>query len=450
MLTLRGTLKIVNGVCQLDDGTTLARLGEPDPLTSATAFLMALGFRDGDSIRVTGIQGNVGTMPVFYMASAEKTRIVGDAINIAGDSVTVNNIHIGSDVSGVRIGNIRGDVAVSDSKESYTAGPYRYAVWYATNREPNGSTSKFFTNRLERDGTLHYGKCLVDIPRTHQFGTLGTRWWKRWVKLQFEDDHIRLKGIERLENAAEFLGKLRSELATLNKSERQILVYLHGYNATFEEAALRAAQIGFDLKIDGVTAFFSWPSFGNKRAYFADADRIAASENGITKFLTQVAQKTGAENIHIIAHSMGNRGLARAMQRIFAKASAQSGLRFGHIILAAPDIEVTLFRELASIYPLYSKHTTMYVSARDKALGMSKWLQRSARAGFTPPITIVPGIDTIEVTQIDLTLLGHGYYAEADGVLRDMFDLIHFNARPEKRARTRAAPSGEPYWIIAR
>jgi esterase/lipase superfamily enzyme len=68
------------------------------------------------------------------------------------------------------------------------------------------------------------------------------------------------------------------ELATLDEDERQILVYLHGYNVTFEDAALRAAQLGFDLKIEGATAFFAWPSCGDLADYFADADRIAASE----------------------------------------------------------------------------------------------------------------------------------------------------------------------------
>jgi hypothetical protein len=91
----------------------------------------------------------------------------------------------------------------------------------------------------------------------------------------------------------------------------------------------------------------------------------------------------------------------------------------------------------------------MYVSARDKALGLSKWLQDSDRAGFTPPVTIVPDIDTIEVTDIDLTLLGHGYYANAEGVLRDIYELLNFNAPPEKRARTRFAPE-KKYWTIGR
>jgi len=31
----------------------------------------------------------------------------------------------------------------------------------------------------------------------------------------------------------------------------------HGFHVTFEAAAIRAAQIGFDLNVPGATAFFS-------------------------------------------------------------------------------------------------------------------------------------------------------------------------------------------------
>ena len=82
---------------------------------------------------------------------------------------------------------------------------------------------------------------------------------------------------------------------------------------------------------------------------------------------------------------------------------------------------------------------------------MSRFLQGSDRAGFTPPVTVVPGIDTIEVTDIDLTLLGHGYYAEAEGVLYDMYDLLAHNSPPSRRLRLRQAGGGQSqYWVIAR
>ena len=325
-----------------------------------------------------------------------------------------------------------------------------YPVWYATTRAPVDSSnpSRGFTNNRDTAGTVHYGTCMVQVPKTHRFGSTGTALYRRVLKLHFSDDHLKIVGRTDVD-PAEFFDSLRGQLAQLEQGDRVLLVYLHGYNVSFDEAAMRAAQIGFDLKVPGATAFFSWPSCGYARAYMADADRIAASEAQIAEFLTQASRMAGARAVHIIAHSMGNRGLARAIQRITARASAQGSVRFGQIVLAAPDIEVALFRDLAAIYPSISDHTTMYVSSRDHALGLSKWLEQSDRAGFTPPVTVVPDIDTIEVTDIDLSMLGHAYYAEAAPVLYDMDALLRHSTPAS--GRVRLEPVGEPpsrYWRV--
>jgi esterase/lipase superfamily enzyme len=146
---------------------------------------------------------------------------------------------------------------------------------------------------------------------------------------------------------------------------------------------------------------------------------------------------------------MGNRGFARAVSRITSFAAAISDVRFGQIILAAPDLDVDLFRQLAIAYPKISDRTTMYVSAKDKALAMSSWLQDSDRAGFTPPVTVLDGIDTVEVTNIDLTLLGHGYFAEAEAVLYDIKELLDASKPPDKRARIESKSElGVKFWVI--
>jgi len=336
--------------------------------------------------------------------------------------------------------------------EAVLVQPRTYEVWFGTNRAPKDGSdpASGFDNCRDPRGVVHYGKCCVTIPRSHVFATVGTPWWKRWLSLRFEDDHLKLQKIAIMPDEASFFDSVRAELASIDASDRHVLVYLHGYHAGFEEAAIRAAQIGFDLKIRGVTAFFSWPSCASVEGYFVDGERIGASEVDIAAFLTAIVRSTGAERVHLLAHSMGNRGLARALQRITAQAASASGVRFWHIILAAPDMEVTLFTGLAKVYPTISERTTMYVSARDKALELSKWLQGSDRAGYTPPVTVVPGIDTIEVTDIDLTMLGHSYYAEAEGVLHDIYDLLNFDAPPDLRARTRLASKNPKYWAIAR
>src|SRR5262249_10158844 len=127
-------------------------------------------------------------------------------------------------------------------------------------------------------------------------------------------------------------------LASVNGDENFAVVFVHGYNVSFKEAALRAAQIGFDLSIQGAMAFFSSPSQGTLKGYFADAAAIEASENAITDFLVDFGNLSGAQTVHIIAHSMGSRAVLRALHRIAERARRRSKAKFGQIILAAADV----------------------------------------------------------------------------------------------------------------
>ena len=116
-------------------------------------------------------------------------------------------------------------------------------------------------------------------------------------------------------------------------------------------------------------------------------------------------------------------------------------MKFGQVFVVAPDIDADLFKSLASVYSTFAQRTTLYASPADqRALGMSSWLHTYPRAGFTPPVTVVPGIDTVDVPGFNLLDLGHSYYAEAAPVLHDVFDLIRRNAVPEDRQRWLVSP----------
>jgi esterase/lipase superfamily enzyme len=106
---------------------------------------------------------------------------------------------------------------------------------------------------------------------------------------------------------------------------------------TFEAAALRAAQIGFDLSVKTPMAFFSWPSRGQLKWYAADETAMEKSADAIEEFLVSFAQIRGIASINVIAHSIGNRGLLNAISSIVTNAERQSHIHFGQIILAAAD-----------------------------------------------------------------------------------------------------------------
>jgi esterase/lipase superfamily enzyme len=329
--------------------------------------------------------------------------------------------------------------------ESRTLHQSEYVVWYGTNRSPRNPGNSRSGYSSKRDTTVHYGSCRVNIPDSHKIGSLGSPWWKRLVT--WTDDRLGLLDVTEV-SGRNFWQNVCLHLGGV--SERHAVIFVHGYNVSFENAALRAAQIGFDLSVKGTMAFFSWPSQGRLQGYMADEATIEASESTIGDFMVDFATKSEADAVHIIAHSMGNRGVLRAVSRIADRARQRTGVPFGQIILAAADVDADHFRNLCAAYKQVSRRTTLYVSTRDRAVEASYWLHDFPRAGLMPPICIVPGIDTINVANVDLTLLGHGYVGEARDVLQDMHQLITHNSPPEKRfgLRQGETDAGERFWII--
>jgi esterase/lipase superfamily enzyme len=336
-------------------------------------------------------------------------------------------------------------VAREPEPEPEPAPAHQFEVFFATNRTLT-STGPQINFGSDRSSDIHYGRCAVTIPKTHRIGSIGSPWWHRAIH---GDDRLRLETVDALQSDR-YWAEIRDRLhETAEPSDA--VVFIHGYNVSFLEATLRAAQIGADLSTGGVMAFFSWPSRGTVLGYPADEATIEASEPQITRYLVDLAERSGAGAVHIIAHSMGNRGLLRAVDRIAATAAVATRKPFGQIVLAAPDVDSDTFRALAAAYCRVAARTTLYVSNGDMAVRGSRLLHGASRIGFTPPVALVEGIDTVNVTNVDLTVLGHGYVASARPVMVDIYDLIKYGSDPDDRATLRrcADEDGRPYWEFA-
>lgn len=320
----------------------------------------------------------------------------------------------------------------------------RYRVWFATNRTPvikDGRLRGFGARPRRR---VSHGFCDVVIPASHEIGSVGSPWWKRL--LHWEDDRLRVRALEELDERR-FWALIREGVAAAGDGAAA-LVFIHGYNVSFRSAAIRTAQLGFDLKVRGPVAFFSWPSLGRLRDYLRDGSAIESSEGAIATFLADFARETGVERVNVIAHSMGNRGLLRALQRIVAHAGDRSSARFGHLVLAAPDLTRDLFLDVADVYGRMGESTTLYVSDRDRALRASRLLQGD-RVGFAPPVTVCPGIDTVYVADVDESFMGHSPFAESRAVLTDIHQLFAFDAPPQRRIGLDEGFTADGrYWLI--
>ncbi len=378
-------------------------------------------------------------------------RLEQDLIGISGclQLATYHDVASRSPVGGMGftswisfIGRLYGTYPVVKEKTAHVG------VWYGTNRKAERDASGQLVGfGVDRDAPdqLHFGRCRVAIPRCHAFGSTRSNWWVRL--LRGYDDQLVLEAIHELPSREEFVSDIQDHLSEKAfKFEDQVLVYIHGYNIDFRRAAIRTAQMGADLKIRTL-AFFSWPSRGNPRDYIPDLTSAEESEEHFIAFLKTLSDATGGRRINLLVNSMGNRMVLRSIDRI---AKGAMGIRFGLVLMAAADVSANVFRNQAPSIPRLSSRVTHYVSGRDTALAVAERVHKAPSAGSCPPHVIVEGIDTIEVTEVDLSLLGHSFFAEAEPVLYDMYISLR-GEHPEDRPRIHAeiTDDGEGYWVLS-
>jgi esterase/lipase superfamily enzyme len=322
-------------------------------------------------------------------------------------------------------------------------------VFYGTDRQ-RAATPTPKPNRLEygsdRGKRLELGQALVTIPKSHEVPQVERPWVYRLpftsIELYREPEdpkrHFTMKELKAL-TRDEFIALVRKRLEDSQAYKDHALVFVHGFNTSFDNAVYRTAQIAYDLKFDGAPFAYSWPSKGNLgfQDYSYDRESAGQAEPYLSAFLELVARETGAKSISVIAHSMGNQLLLSVLRDL--KRSTPPGVQISQVILAAPDVDRDNFEFLAKEIQGVSRGVTMFSAANDWALNASKQFWGGVpRAGDVPaegPL-IVPGVDTIDVTAINTELLSlnHSGYAEKTAILNDIQLLIQTGERPpEKR-----------------
>ena len=298
-------------------------------------------------------------------------------------------------------------------------------------------------------GDLEFGTCEVSIPRDHQVGEMES---PSVLRLEFHEDperHVVLHAVH-AESADEFHADLKSCVG--RSSDREAFVFVHGFNVGFETAARRTAQIAYDLKFDGAPIFYSWPSQEGLLAYTVDETNVAWTVPHLKEFLVAVASRSGARSMHLVAHSMGNRALTSALRELAMEMKADCP-KFHEVVLTAPDIDADVFRrDLAPAIARVANRVTLYASSNDEALIASKAIHGYRRAGDSGhDILIVPGIDTVDVSDVDTSFIGHCYYGSNRTVLADLFELLGPEKPPSQRKSLRSARLGQlPYWVFVR
>jgi esterase/lipase superfamily enzyme len=295
----------------------------------------------------------------------------------------------------------------------------------------------------EYSDEVKLGVCQVTIPKNHVPGELESPSFLLRMEVKWDPEkHIVLANTQPLERE-EFYSQLHS---CMDRSGKNLLVFVHGYNVSFEDAARRTAQMASDLEFPGAPVFFSWPSHNDWYRYPDDAENIQASVNQIRSFLEQIARESKAESINLVAHSMGSVGLTQALAGLSDREPV-----FNQVVLAAPDIDATVFREeIAPKITKTAKRVTLYTSQTDLALLASRYFNAGDRVGDSSRgVLSIPGIEVIDATEIDSSLLGHSYYGSNIQVLDDIANLFRNKALTDRKYLEYQADATPPHWSFS-
>ena len=316
----------------------------------------------------------------------------------------------------------------------------RYDVFFGTNRRPDYERGVLTGFSGEHDSVLRFGVCEVIVPEGHRVGSLGSSLFRRLRNRQ--DDRLRLDRLISLNEDLFFEFVIAG--AQKMKIKQKPTIFVHGFNNTFENAVLRAAQIGYDLGIGQGVGLFSWPSKGQFLKYKTDEASVEASKYYLAHFIEKFVKKGGSQGVNLIAHSMGCRCLLGAIEvlSVDRKDILDS---IDQVILAAADVDTALMPNIGKATVSASSRSTSYVSDRDWALKLSGWLHSFPRVGITPPAFVMNGLDTIVVNGLDLGDAKHGYVGTSRTVLGDIFELLKSGTPPEQRFTLEGivVPTGE-------
>lgn len=314
-------------------------------------------------------------------------------------------------------------------------------VFYATNRKSASEGDLGFSGEHDPEG-YSCGVAEVTIPvGVHRAGVVEQKKW--WHLLSKKDDsrkYVVLGAVEKLEENA-FI----SRLAEGADGSRDLLVFLHGYNVTFEEAARQAAQFSFDLQFDGQVILYSWPSLGTLAGYCADEERAFLSNGKFAGFLGMLGDGPWGK-MHLIAHSMGNRVMLYGLS-----GNEWPSGSISQVVFAAADVYVETFRELFPKIRGKAELYTSYTSSKDRALFLSNLLHKARRIGISKGEPFVmEGLETIDASKLDYGLfaLGHGYFAEKKALIDDLSQLLG-KGLPASHRKLYQHPS-KVYWDFFR
>lgn len=207
------------------------------------------------------------------------------------------------------------------------------------------------------------------------------------------------------------------------RGRKHVLLFVHGFNNTYEDAVYRFAQIAHDSGTYAVPVLFTWPSRGSVFAYNYDRESTNYSRDALEETLQALAKEPQIQDVSVLAHSMGSFLTMEALRQMAIR-DGRIAPKIRNVILAAPDVDVDVFKQQLGEMgaPAQRPRFTIFTSTDDRALKVS-----SRIAGGVPRLGAIDpkaepyasefrtaNIDAFDLTDLESAdRLRHGKFASA-------------------------------------
>lgn len=246
-----------------------------------------------------------------------------------------------------------------------------HSIFVATTRGASDDAKVFASTRSSK---LNFARVNVIVPKSHKTGQIER---KKPGKPDDPMKYFTATDVVAYDAQPQFSAALRQDAAA--RGER-VMVFVHGYNTSFDSAVYRATQIAHDSGYPGTPVLFSWASGGATKDYVYDRESASVARDQLEVTLRILAQ-SGARRIDIVAHSMGTWVTMEALRQLALSGDRDLGGKLGDVVLAHPDIDVDVFRSQMRRYGKPERPFFLMLSADDRALRLSGMLAGNKRVG---------------------------------------------------------------------
>ncbi len=216
-----------------------------------------------------------------------------------------------------------------------------------------------------RNPQIQYLKVAVSVPPDRKPGEI-----RSGRKHPDPNRDFVISNLDRLANQKIFRSSLRQNLAARQGNNREVTIFVHGYNNSFADGIYRSAQMSEDFHLPGPMVHFSWPSAAHPLGYAYDRDSVLFARDGLEQLLRDV-NAAGPRRILLVGHSLGTMLIMETLRQIEIRSPDWAHKYLSGVVLISPDIDLDLFQTQASRFKNLPQPFAIFASRNDRALKVS-------------------------------------------------------------------------------